>query len=138
MVGGSRGLGEVTAKLVAAGGGRVTLTYKAGRGEAERVVEEMKACGSEGQAIYFDSLGDPPTPDPPSEPFMHLYYFASPRIRPGRPPAFDNVLFQEYVDYYVQGLSRTLNWLWGGASSKLCLFYPSSVFVDQKPKKPAL
>ncbi len=36
VVGGSRGLGELTAKLLAAGGGRVTITYAYGEGDALR------------------------------------------------------------------------------------------------------
>ncbi len=38
IVGGSRGLGEVTAKIVAAGGGHPVITYRESQHEAERVV----------------------------------------------------------------------------------------------------
>ena len=41
IVGGSRGLGEVTAKIVAAGGGYPVITYMESKDEAERVAAEI-------------------------------------------------------------------------------------------------
>ena len=39
IVGGSRGLGEVAAKIITAGGGRVLLTYNLGKNDAEQLSE---------------------------------------------------------------------------------------------------
>ena len=43
IIGGSRGLGEVTAKLLAAGGARVALSYRVGGAEAEAVAREIRS-----------------------------------------------------------------------------------------------
>ena len=45
VVGGSRGLGELTAKLLAAGGAKVVVTYRVGADEAEAVKSEIRAAG---------------------------------------------------------------------------------------------
>ena len=42
IIGGSRGLGELTAKLVAAGGGTSIVTYAVGEDDANRVAMEIK------------------------------------------------------------------------------------------------
>ncbi len=41
IVGGSRGLGELTAKLIAAGGGKVIITFAIGKVDAEKVAAEI-------------------------------------------------------------------------------------------------
>ena len=45
VIGGSRGLGEVTAKLLAMGGADVTITYHRGKGDAEAIAAEIAAAG---------------------------------------------------------------------------------------------
>src|SRR5205085_10777080 len=53
IVGGSRGLGEFSAKAIAAGGGKVTITYASGRADAERVEREItEAAGRCEHMIY--------------------------------------------------------------------------------------
>ena len=43
IVGGSRGLGALTAKILAAGGGKVIITYATGRADAEDLTEEIRS-----------------------------------------------------------------------------------------------
>ena len=43
IIGGSRGLGALTAKIIAAGGGKVIVTYAIGRKEAMQLAEEIHA-----------------------------------------------------------------------------------------------
>jgi hypothetical protein len=59
-----------------------------------------------------------------------VYYFASPRIRPGRVRPFDLGLLREYLAYYVDGAARVLE-LARPADGFLCFVWPSTVFVDQ-------
>ena len=68
VVGGTRGLGEVTAKLLAAGGAAVTVIYHLGRAEAENIAAEINAAGGQCSIACFDatqpapvSLAAPPT-----------------------------------------------------------------------------
>ncbi|MBM3265941.1 MAG: SDR family NAD(P)-dependent oxidoreductase [candidate division Zixibacteria bacterium] len=45
VAGGSRGLGEATAKILAAGGGTPLITCHQGTADAERVVREITETG---------------------------------------------------------------------------------------------
>lgn len=135
IIGGSRGLGEVTAKIIAAGGGYPVITYRFGIEDANKVVEDIRKAGGMCQAVQCDvahptkgitrlgKIGIVPT---------HLYYYASAKIIANRGTLFDQKLFRKYVASYVDGLYRTykacrLHW-----ASKLVYFYPSSSFLDEK------
>jgi hypothetical protein len=54
VVGGSRGIGEYTAKAVAAGGGHVTITYTVGLTEAQSLLDEIIAFGGEADLLSYD------------------------------------------------------------------------------------
>ena len=55
VVGGSRGLGEVTAKLLAAGGAQVIITYRVGSAEAEAVAQDIRAAGGRCETLAYDA-----------------------------------------------------------------------------------
>ena len=132
VVGGSRGLGELTAKIVAAGGGAVCLTYSAGQKEAAKLAVEITAGGGAVEILPFNVLqphsGDRPFAEPPT----HLYYFATPHIVLNKSGTWDPLLFQRFQSFYVEGFERTLavmqTW-WPNTNLTAC--YPSSVFVDE-------
>lgn len=136
VIGGSRGLGEVSAKLLAAGGAAVTLTYHRGANDAERVVGEIVAAGGRASAVPFDVLSpDRVRPDQePSDPApIGLYYFATPPIFVGAKGAFQPALFRRFCDYYVTGLVHALATFRRPATAALGVFYPSSVAIDEQP-----
>ena len=54
VVGGSRGLGELTAKVLAAGGGQPVITYAVGREDAERVAAEITQHGGYCTLLRYD------------------------------------------------------------------------------------
>ena len=55
IVGGSRGLGELTAKLIAAGGGHVIVTWQTGQGDAEKVAQEIRSAGYRCETLAYDA-----------------------------------------------------------------------------------
>jgi hypothetical protein len=59
VIGGSRGLGELTAKLIAAGGGDVVVTYATGRADADRVADDINRAGRGTCTATRYRLGDP-------------------------------------------------------------------------------
>jgi hypothetical protein len=125
VVGGSRGLGEVAAKLVAAGGGAVCVTFHQGRADAQAVCAELQAAGADASAVQFDVTGDefPTLPWAPS----HLLYFATPHIAGGRAAAFSGAKFEELCRCYVTGFERTFSAL----KPPVAVLYPSTVFLDE-------
>ncbi|MFZ0254487.1 MAG: SDR family NAD(P)-dependent oxidoreductase [Gammaproteobacteria bacterium] len=128
VVGGSRGLGEVTAKLLSAGGAHVTLTYSTGQKDAESIVAEIKAHGGTASSTRFNVLTD--SAAALKGPFTHIYYFASPRIVPGRRAPFDVALFKTYCTFFVEGLAALISKVAGPVT----IFYPSSIFLDTPEK----
>jgi NAD(P)-dependent dehydrogenase (short-subunit alcohol dehydrogenase family) len=133
IVGGSRGLGELTAKLIAAGGGRVIVTWLAGKEDAERVSRDICAAGGQCEPLAYDArkpaaeqlsaLEQKPT---------HAYYFATPVIFRPQAEIFSADRLRDFLTVYVDGfwqLAQSLR-LYQPAIS---LFYPSSVFVADRP-----
>lgn len=135
IVGGSRGLGAVTAKLLAAGGARLRLTYARGREDAEAVAQDIRgACGSEACSIHAcDVTGDVAGQlADVSAGISHLYYFATPRIARAKSRVYDRATLDEFLAVYVDGFSAV--WDAVAASRPLAALYPSTVFLDERPK----
>jgi len=133
VVGGSRGLGELTAKLIASGGGRVLITYRLGIDDAEKVAHEIRAASGDCEILAYDvrkpaeeqltDLAETPT---------HVYYFATPLIFRFQPAPFVLERFNDFLDVYVNGFWQ-LSQLLRARQPELSLFYPSSVAVSERP-----
>ncbi len=136
IIGGSRGLGALTAKLIAAGGGAVVVTYATGRAEAERLAEEINghlgrdACRTLPYDARRDAADQLRTLDVD---VTHLYYFATTAITRQKQELFAFGLFDEFVQIYVQGFYDCCRFLRAHRSRTLTTFYPSSVFVENNP-----
>ena len=134
VVGGSRGLGEVAAKLLAAGGAEVVVTYHRGEEDAQQVVADIVAHGGRAACRPWNVLEPDPGLPPPaggaSTP-LHLYYFATPFIFGGVKGTFSVERFRTFSAYYVEGFLRTARALAGCGLERV--FYPSSVAVDAPP-----
>jgi hypothetical protein len=129
VVGGSRGLGEVAAKLLAAGGAEVQLTYHAGQADAQKVVAEIVSGGGRASGGPLNIL-KPEMEWLDRTPPTHLYYFASPHIS-GSGKTFSADRFKNFCDYYVTGFAGLVEFLQKLGLRKV--FYPSTVFLDELP-----
>ena len=130
IVGGSRGLGEVSAKLLAAGGGEVILSYSRGAEDAERVVQEIVGAGGRASAIRID-VTEPPAEALRDLAATHLYYFATPFAFAGAREVFSAKLFQRFASVYLDGFLALFDAVRTPALRGV--FYPSSVAVEQAP-----
>jgi len=136
IIGGSRGLGEVTAKILAAGGAEVIITYYHGQQDAQRVVEEIVSHGAGADCIPLNVLG--PLQEPLrsvanlSKP-LYLYYFASPFIFGAARGRFSSQRFSTFSEYYVTGFLRTVEALAAAPAGLQKIFYPSSTAIEQVP-----
>jgi hypothetical protein len=134
VIGGSRGLGEATAKLLAAGGAKVVITYRVGSAEAKAVTRDICAAGGKCEALPYDTsraaepqlarVDDAPT---------HAYYFATPAILKAQSGLFSRTRLDAFLNVYVDGfldLAQALR----ARRNDVSLFYPSSVFVAERPR----
>ena len=135
IIGGSRGLGEVCAKILAAAGAEVIITFCHGLEDANKIVDEINSnTENHAKCLYYDALAlnqkafdltqinwNP----------THLFYFATPHISSGENGQFSTNLFNKFCQYYVVGFMNTINlFLKRGLRN---IFYPSSVFLDTIP-----
>jgi MaoC like domain len=136
IIGGSRGLGEVAAKLLAAGGAEVVLTYFRGEQDAKRIVAEMVSHGATADGLPLNVL----EPSPAllsmgangSRP-LYLYYFATPFIFGAEKGRFSPKRFTAFSEYYVTGFLRTVQSLAASSAGLKKIFYPSSAAVEELP-----
>ena len=132
VTGGSRGLGALTAKILAAGGARVIATYAMGKDDADAVVAEINgflgrdACSS----LRYDMMADAAAQIAGADGVTHLYHFASPRIYRQKAALFDAAVFAEFTQAYLTSFQNLCAALQDKATGRLIAFYPSSVFVE--------
>jgi NAD(P)-dependent dehydrogenase (short-subunit alcohol dehydrogenase family) len=137
VIGASRGLGELTAKLLASGGARTVITYASGREDAERIAAEIRGSGR-GSCVArrFDVIGE--TADALADilgEVTSVYFFATPRIYRKKIGVFDAALFDEFAAFYIgrfHALCLALEAATGGR--KVRIYFPSTVFVTERPK----
>ena len=139
IVGGSRGLGAVTANLIAAGGGKVVITYANGREDALGLQRDIEAEHGAGtcRAIALDVQREvaPQLRGATLPEIDQLYYFATPHIYRPHAALVDPSLFEEFVRYYVFGFCETVRAIGAHSAGRpLAILYPSSVFVERAPK----
>jgi hypothetical protein len=131
VVGGSRGLGELAAKVLASGAAEVLLTYRTGADDAQRVVSHL---GRSAKAIQF-------TVEAPTEESLraigefaptHLSYFATPVIARRPPATWHPPTYEQFANVYAVSLSRLLGSI-DGAGTLCSVLFPSSTFLDDPP-----
>jgi NAD(P)-dependent dehydrogenase (short-subunit alcohol dehydrogenase family) len=134
VVGGSRGLGELTAKLLAAGGCQTVITYATGKIDAEHTAGEIRRCGGRCDTIRYDVGLSPESQIIALRGSVsHVYYYATCQISARRTRKFDAVLLERFLQYYVRGFYDLCVALID-SDRPLSLFYPSSVYVEHRPK----
>jgi NAD(P)-dependent dehydrogenase (short-subunit alcohol dehydrogenase family) len=139
VIGGSRGLGEVTAKLLALGGAEVAITFFRGREDAIQVTQDIVANGGRCRLFQFDVTN--PQQVLPDEQLRldfrptHLYFFATPPIQLVKGQQFSQARFYRFCDYYVSGLVDVVSSIYRlfPSGTPLALLYPSTIFLDKPP-----
>lgn len=135
VVGASRGLGELAAKILAAGGGDVTITYAQGLDDIEMVNSEINASrlGSsrmqklDATAWNFDAIN--------FGALDAIYLFATPRINRKKAAVFVQSLLHEFIDFYVKSLYDLCLHIESLAlPGKIRIYVPSSVFIAERPE----
>ena len=132
IIGGSRGLGEVAAKILCAGGADVKVTYHQGKDDALQIVKDIASNGGIVDSLQFDVLNPELDEDLMADwQPTHLYYFATPFIFSGVNGVFSRDLFEKFCNYYVLGFINSVNALKSTGLKRI--FYPSTVAIDELP-----
>lgn len=133
VVGGSRGLGELTAKLLALGGAKVVLTFNRGEAEAQAIVKEACEHGYNISATQYDVNNEKSLENlihVSNSKFTHCYYFATPRISDRNRVAESAEKFNEFIECYVWGVQRLFELLIKDGTKHF--LYPSTIFLNTK------
>jgi len=135
VIGGSRGLGEVTAKLLAAGGADIRITYHSGKAEADKLCTEIAEHGRSCSCFQLDIS----SPDQGMDAILEdgwlptdVYYYPTPPIFQGTAGKFSQELFEQFCLFYVSAFSSILTRL-RETGSAFRVLYPSTVAVDELP-----
>jgi acyl dehydratase/NAD(P)-dependent dehydrogenase (short-subunit alcohol dehydrogenase family) len=130
IIGGSRGLGEVTAKIVAAGGGRLAITYRESKDEAEQVAADVVQAGGQCDILRYALL--PATPQLRELGVVDCcYYFATPKIFQRKSAPYEPAKLRTFLDFYADGFFELCTALVHDGPRKVAMFYPSTVAIDQ-------
>jgi NAD(P)-dependent dehydrogenase (short-subunit alcohol dehydrogenase family) len=132
IVGGSRGLGAVAAKLIAAGGGAAIITYNSDAAAAEALCRELRPSSPASRLLRLDvndagsatavaGLAPPPT---------LLLYFATPQIFRRRVSDFSHEMLADFRRYYVDGFERVFKAAKESGHLRAAL-NPSTIALDQ-------
>ncbi|CAN5249080.1 hypothetical protein BH09PSE2_BH09PSE2_02150 [soil metagenome] len=135
VVGGSRGLGALCARILAAGGAEVVLTYARGEADAQAVAADIVAAGGRAQvaALDVERAVAPQLADLAFAP-SHLFHFATGPIFSRRDGLFDSPAFASFARFYVEGFAETVDACRANGDGKLRAFYPSSTAVADRPR----
>lgn len=133
VIGGSRGLGEVVAKTLAAGGADVVITYHRGQEEAQNIVSEITSNGGRVSCVALDVTLPVQENGRATDAWSptHLYYMATPFIFCGQRGEFQSEIYSRFCSYYVTGFAAAFNR--ARTPALHAVFYPSSVAMDELP-----
>ncbi|MEO1037781.1 MAG: SDR family NAD(P)-dependent oxidoreductase [Pseudomonadota bacterium] len=135
IVGGSRGLGEVSAKILAAGGASVAITFRDGADDAQRVCDEIREFGAEASVLQYAAGGDLDEIVAFADEWQptDLLFYATPAIKKTDTLFYNDLYFQRFAEVYVRGFSELIDALLSRVALQR-LVYPSSVAVEELTK----
>jgi NAD(P)-dependent dehydrogenase (short-subunit alcohol dehydrogenase family) len=131
VIGGSRGLGEVTAKIIAAGGGHTVITYWESGDDAERIASDIRRAGGQCESLRYDALRPAAAQLQALGAVDCAYYFATPRIFQRKSGLYEPQKLLSFLSYYVDGFYELCTALRQDGTGKLAVFYPSTMAIEQ-------
>ena len=123
VIGGSRGLGELTVNALAAGSAKILFTYFHGENDANILLDSTSPHTVN---MQFDvNVQDPSAINRMIE-FgpTHLFYFATPHIAKQTDHAWNQSLYNDFITTYLDQFKSLINSL-----DLSAIFVPSSTFI---------
>lgn len=136
VIGGSRGLGELATKILAAGGAEVAFTYAAGERDALALEEQIRGAESGPcRAKRLDLIKNPVWEDIVPANIDTIYYFATPRIFIKKAECFNSAQYDEFCLFYLRRFYELCWYLEQRADARpVTVYLPSTVYVAEHPK----
>jgi NAD(P)-dependent dehydrogenase (short-subunit alcohol dehydrogenase family) len=134
VIGGSRGLGEIAVKQLAAGGAAVKFSYHLGEADAQRLASEVTAAGGSAESFKLDVRSETPKLDEICKNFPPtvLCYFSTPNIAGAPRGKFSSPLFHDLCRVYVDGFLRVFT-IAQASGSLTSAMQPSSIAIEETP-----
>ncbi len=135
VIGGSRGVGDVAVKMLAAGGAEVKFTYRKGIKEAREIVADAAAGGSAVSCFSYDVATDGPKLAETLGAWSPtlLCYFATPFAFSSVTGRFSLTLYQGFSRAFIDGFLETFAAVSRPGCSLRSVLYPSSISIDELP-----
>ena len=130
VVGGSRGLGAVTARIIAAGGGHPVITCRDSQDEAELVAGDIRGAGGSCDILHYDALLPAADQLKTLQRVDCCYYFATPKIFLRKSGLFEADRLRSFLSYYTDGFFDLCSTLVGDRTETLAMFYPSTIAIE--------
>lgn len=127
IIGGSRGLGAWTAKIISLLGGEVTLTYNIGKNDAEQMQLDINNAGGKCNITKLSINRNFSLKLPPGK-FNQIYYFATPKIFGKRNKDFDSSLYDDFFLFYVESFQYLVEQAVERGVTDI--LYPSTAAID--------
>jgi len=129
IIGGSRGLGECVAKIIAIGGGESVITFVSGHSDAIRIAKEITDLKQECSILRLKIPEDISSLNNLGE-FNQVYYFPTPKIFGKRKFDYDIDLYKDFYRIYVSSFKKVVDYF-NNTSKYTSIYYPSSVAIDE-------
>jgi len=131
IIGGSRGLGETAAKILAAFGAQVTITYARGKNDAKSIVDEISESSGYCRMMELDIKKISEINLKQLGVYDSIFYFATPFISSNNKENFNTEIYQLFNDFYIKGFRDIYNI--ADTKGVLKIFYPSTTFIEEQP-----
>lgn len=126
IIGGSRGIGALTVKLLALAGAQISFTYASNASSAAELCKELK--GYDVSASSLDVLSkDFDDTSLAEKHFDQIYYFATPQIFSRKTKFFDQELYARFNHFYISSFERAVRYF---AKDGASIFYPSTTEAE--------
>lgn len=136
VIGGSRGIGEVATKLLAAGGADTRMTYHLGAEDAARRVNEIRDGGGSCASFCLDVDSSPSSLREALDSGLGRWapdlcvYMATPRIDMEPRREFSSTLSSRYLRFYVEAFEALVRCLLDRSENSLKILYPSTIALE--------
>ncbi len=131
IIGGSRGIGAITAKILSIYNCEVTITYYKCKEDAYLIKNEIERHGRSIKVFKLD-ITKKSSLKKVSNIYNQVYYFATPKILKNSSTHFDEKLYCLFHSFYVEGLKNILKKCY--SKNLLYFMYPSTDFISTNQK----